>query len=165
MLNPFEQVGDVQQNAFSKAKDRAAERRLAKLVVTSEREAPMVASPQEKQQQERQKLLRQFNKAMTARRKALLEGKYREEVSGLVQLLDTLDMAGASGLLSYLAKCLWFQHCDYGTRFDILSIIDIAIVRHRVRAGQPPFDDSLPGEPPTAFQIARHHMTGVGALS
>ena len=163
MSNPFEAVADRQQNAFSKAKDRAAERRLAKLVVQSERDAPMVASPQEKEQQERQQLLRQFNKAMTDRRKTLLQGKYRDEVGGLFQLLDTLNMHSAPGLMSYLAKCRWFQHCDYGTRFDILSIIDIAIVRHRVRSGLAPFDDSIDPEPPTAFQIIRREMTGVGA--
>lgn len=165
MLNPFEQVADAQQNAFSKAKDRAAERRLAKLVVQSEADAPMVASPQEKEQQERQQLLRQFNKAMTDRRRTLLEGKYRDEIKGLLQLLDSLEPSSAPGLMSYLAKCQWFQHCDYGTRFDILSVIDLAIVRFRVRAGQPPFDDSIDPDPPTAFQIIRHHMTGVGAAS
>jgi hypothetical protein len=154
-------VADAQQNAYSKARDR----RMAKLVVKSQADAPMVASPQEKEQQERQQLLRQFNKAMTDRRRTLLEGKYRDEVRGLVQFLDTLDMNSAPGLMSYLAKCQWFQHCDYGTRFDILSVIDLAIVRFRVRSGQPPFDDSIDPEPPTAFQVIRHHMTGVGAAS
>jgi hypothetical protein len=159
-MNPFEALADTQQNAYSKARDRAAEKRLAKLVVKSDADAPMVASAADKERFEQQQLLRRFNKAMTARRLDLLKGEHGAQVKGLLQLLDSLTEGSAPALMSYLAKCQWFVNADYGTRHDILSVIDAEIMRFRVREGLPPFDDGLPGEPATAFCVIRHHLTG-----
>ena len=156
-MNPFEVVADQQQNAYSKARDRAAEKRLAKLVVKSEADAPMVAN---KEHFEKQALLRHFNKAMTQRRLDLLNGPHGREIKGLLQLLDSLTASSPPALMSYLAKCQWFVGADYSTRHDILWVIDTAIMRFRVREGLSPFDDGLPGEAPTVFRIARHHLTG-----
>lgn len=159
-MNPFEAVADQQQNAYSKARDRAAEKRLAKLVVKSEADAPMVASPADKERFEKQALLRHFNKAMTQRRLDLLNGPHGREVKGLLQLLDSLTASSPPALMSYLAKCQWFVGADYSTRHDILWVIDTAITRFRVREGLSPFDDGVPGEAPTVFRIVRHHLTG-----
>lgn len=152
--NPFLSVADQQQNAWSKARDR----RMAKLVVKSEAEAPMVASPSDRAVQERSALLRQYNKALTQRRHDLLNGQHGAAVRDLLQIMDTLTPSSAPGLMSYLAKCNWFLHAERATRQDILSLIDIGICRHRVREGLAPFDDSLPGEPATAFEIIRSNM-------
>jgi len=157
-MNAFTQLADQQQNAYSKARDRATEKRLAKLVVNSERDAPMVASPTDKAAHERQQLLRMFNKAMTQRRLDLLNGPLAEQVKGLLQILDSLEASSVPALTSYLAKCQWFLHAERPARMDILSIISMAIARHRVRNGLAPFDDSLPGEQPTAFEIIRSNM-------
>jgi len=159
-MNPFEQIADQQQNAYSKARDRAAERRLAKLVVKSEADAPMVASAADKERFEKQELLKRFNKAMTARRKALLGGRWGHEVKGLFQILDSLTPSSPPALMSYLAKCQWFVNADYSTRHDILWVIDTAIMTFRIREGLSPFDDGLFDEPPTVFRICRHHLTG-----
>lgn len=161
-LNPFEQIAEQQQNAASKAKDRAAERRLAKLVVKSESEAPMVATPAQKEQWERQQLLKGYNKAMTQRRLDLINGKYGPEVKGLLQILDSLTETSAPALMSYLAKCQWFLHADYTTRLDVLSVVHTYVIRFRIRAGMSPLDDPLWDEPPNAFLIIRKEMTGVG---
>jgi hypothetical protein len=152
--NPFLSVADAQQNAWSKARDR----RMAKLVIKSEAEAPMVASPSDRAVQERSALLRQYNKALTQRRHDLLNGKHGTQIKELLGLMDTLTPSSAPGLMSYLAKCNWFLHAERSTRQDILSLIDIGICRHRVREGLAPFDDSLPGEQPTAFEIIRSNM-------
>jgi hypothetical protein len=157
-MNPFEALADVQQNGASKARDRAAERRLAKLVVKSEADAPMVASPSEKAAYERSRQLRHYNKMLTQRRLDLLNGPQGVQIKGLLQLMDTLSPSSAPALMSFLAGCNWFLGCDRGTRQDILSLISIGIARHRVRNGLPPFDDSLIGEPPTAFEIIRSNF-------
>lgn len=159
-MNPFEALADTQQNAYSKARDRAAEKRLSKLVVKSDSDAPMVASAADKERYEQQQLLKRFNKAMTQRRLDLVNGPHGAEVKGLLQILDSLTPSSPPALMSYLAKCQWFVNADYGTRHDILWVIDTAIMKFRIRQGLPPFDDGLPGEPPTAFRIARHHLTG-----
>lgn len=157
-MNAFLSIADLQQNAFSKAKDRSAEKRLAKLVVQSERDAPMVASPADKASYERSQLLRHYNKAMTRRRAELLSGPHGEQIKGLLQILDSLTDSSVGALTSYLAKCQWFLNADWNTRLDILSIINTAIMRFRVRQGLPPIDDPLPGEAPNFFLIARQNM-------
>jgi hypothetical protein len=159
-MNPFEALADTQQNAYSKARDRASERRLAKLVVKSEADAPMVASPADKERFEKQELLKRFNKAMTARRLDLLNGPHSKDIKGLFQILDSLTPSSPPALMSYLAKCQWFVNADYSTRHDILWVIDTEIMRFRIRQGLSPFDDGLPDEPPTVFCIVRHHLTG-----
>ena len=40
----------------------------------------------------------------------------------------------------------------------MLSAIDQAIARLRVRNGYPPIDDSLPGEDPTVFEVIRAEL-------
>lgn len=160
MSNAFLALADQQQNSASKARDRAAEKRRANLVVKSEADAPMVAGAADKERFEKQALLKSYNKAMTARRLALLSGPHGAQVKGLFQILDSLTPSSPPALMSYLAKCQWFVSADYGTRYDILSIIDARIMRFRVREGLAPFDDGLPDEPPTAFCIIRHHLTG-----
>lgn len=157
MLNAFEQVAEVQQNAFSKAQDRAREKRLAKLVIQSERDAPMVASAADKQAFENQQLLKRYRAALALRRQELLEGPHGQEVQALLQLLDSLSATSASALVSYVVKARWLKEADYNTRLDVLSIVGTAIARFRVRQGLPPFDDSLPfmDEPPTAFEQVR----------
>lgn len=160
MLNAFEAVADHQMVHPAKVRDRARDKRLAKLVVQSDREGPMVASPSDKKMFEQQKLLAGYRRFLTERRQALLNGKYRSEVAELLKILDTLAVVSAPGLLSFLAKCQWFLHADRDTRRDILSLISVGICRHRVQQGLPPFDDSLPhgDEQPTAFEIIRSNM-------
>lgn len=161
-LNAFEQLANMQQTAASKAKDRATERRIAKLVVKSDRDAPMIASASEKEAWEKQQLLKAFNKAMTQRRLDLINGKYGDEVKGLLQILDSLTETSAPALMSYLAKCQWFLHADYETRMNTLSVIHDFIIRFRIRSGLSPFDDPIWDEPPNAYLIIRKEMTGVG---
>lgn len=153
MSNPFLATADHQQNAYSKAKDR----RLANLVVKSEADAPMVASPADKAMFARSQQLRQYNKALTQRRLNLLAGPHGDQVRELLSIMDSLTPSSAPGLMSFLARFNWFLQADRNTRLDILSLISIGIARHRVREGLAPFDDSIPfnNEPPTAFEVIR----------
>lgn len=156
--NPFEQIADAQMASAVKARHRATEKRLAKLVIKSDADAPMVVSPAEKQMFEQSKLLRLYNKDLTQRRLDLLNGPHGNQVKELLQIMDSLAPSSAPGLLSFLARCNWFLQAERGVRQNILSLISIGIMRHRVREGLAPFDDSLPGEEPTAFEIIRTNM-------
>lgn len=158
-MNAFEQIADLQQNAFSKARDRAKERRLAKLVVKSEADAPMVASPSDKATWEASQLMRRYR---ALRRKRATELRAVPAFAELFSLLDDLDGSSPQALIAWIDKALWLQDADYNTRHDALSFISEAIASHRVRSGLAPFDDSLWGEPPTAFQVIRKTLTGVG---
>lgn len=164
-MNAFLATAERQQNAASKARDRGLERRMAKLVVKSEADAPMVASAADKQMFENSVLLRRYRAAMAQRRSDLLEGPHGREVKALLLLLDNLTASSAGALVSYVLKANWLRQADQNTRLDVLSIVGTAIARFRVRQGLPPFDDSLPfsDEPPTAFEQIRKLLTGVGA--
>jgi len=164
-VNAFLQIADNQQNAHSKARDRGVERRMAKLVVKSEAEAPMVASASDKQMFEKSALLKQYRHHVRVRREDLLAGPHGQEVRALLQLLESLSASSAPALVQYVMKARWLREADYNTRLDVLSLVGTAIARFRVRNGLPPFDDSIPymDEAPTAFQVIRKLLTGVGA--
>lgn len=165
MSNAFLALADSQQNAASKARDRGVERRMAKLVVKSEADAPMVASAADKQMFENSILLKRYRASLRERRQDLENGPYGREIRALLQLLDSLTATSAPALIEYVTKANWLLDADKGTRLDVLSIISTAIARLRVRNGLAPFDDSIPfsEEPPTAFQVIRKLLTGVGA--
>lgn len=162
MSNPFLQIADAQQNAASKARDRGRERRLAKLVVTSEADAPMVASPADKQMFEQSQQMKRYRAALRQRRDDLLAGPHGQEVKSLLQMLDSLSGSSAPALVQYVMKARWVRDADYNTRHDVLALVGTAIARFRVRNGLAPFDDSLWDEPPTAFEQIRYLLTGVG---
>lgn len=163
-MNAFLTLADNQQNAASKARDRGRERRLEKLVVKSEADAPMVASASDKQMFENSVLLKNYRRHLKIRREDLLTGPHGREVGALLQLLESLSASSAPALVQYVMKAQWLIDADYNTRLDVLSLVGTAISRFRVRQGLPPFDDSIPhmDEPPTAFQMVRKLLTGVG---
>lgn len=165
VTNAFLQIADAQQNAYSKSRDRAAARRLEKLVVKSEADAPMVAKAADKQAFENSQLLKRYRAALRQRRDDLLTGPHGKEVKSLIQLLENLTASSAGALITFITQARWLREADYHTRHDVLSIVGAEISRFRVRQGLPPFDDSIPftDEPPTAFQIIRKLITGVGS--
>lgn len=164
-MNAFLQVADSQQNAASKARDRGRERRLDKLVVKSEADAPMVASAADKQMFENSQLLKNYRRHLRVRREDLLAGPHGREVGALLQLLESISASSAGALVIYIERAGWLQQADADTKHGVLSLVGTAIARHRVRNGLSPFDDSVPytDEPPTAFQKIRKLITGVGA--
>jgi hypothetical protein len=163
-VNAFLSLADAQQTAASKRAEAGRERRLAKLVVKSERDAPMVASPAERAQFEKQQLNKQYTAAMTARKIALLTGRWAPQVQALVTLLDHMTLESASNLIGYVKDSPWLKKADRHERADILWLIDTAIVRLRVRNGLAPFDDGLFDEEPAAFIIIRNHLLALDAV-
>lgn len=161
--NPFEAVANAQLTAAAKSRHRAADKRMANLVVTSERDAPMVASPADKAMFEASAQFREYQRYLRNRKAELLSGPYSAQIAELVAMLKTLEPNRAEALVDWVEHADWLQQADYSTRHNVLAIIADAIETWRIRHGLAPFDDSLPGEPPTAFEQIRFMLTGVGS--
>ena len=79
-----------------------------------------------------------------------LDGPHGSLVEGLMKQLRRLDDPRA--LLAFVMARNWTA-VDYETRLTCMHEVGQAIVRHRVRAGLPPFDDLTPV--PNVFQRVR----------
>jgi hypothetical protein len=144
-MNPFTQFGD----SFLPRRGRTTR------VVQRESQAPQVLRGAEKEIAENNALLRRYLRHKMTELKMLLDGECGSEVRELRSLLRELTPASGPRLLQFLEDHGWFQNLDRGARYAILDLIDAAIIRTRIRNGLPPMDDSLPGEPPTIFELCR----------
>jgi hypothetical protein len=73
----------------------------------------------------------------------------------LVDFLRTMtELRSASTLLAWVRAQDW-QRIDNEVRLIALHEINAATARLRERQGLAPFEDALPGQPLTLFQIAR----------
>ena len=79
----------------------------------------------------------------------------------LMKMLKNLTMESSGDLVDYIERADWLINADAHSRITILSYIDNAIIRLRIRHGLSPFDDALDDEDLTAFQIIRKILTGV----
>lgn len=163
MLNAFEALADQQLTANSKARHRAVEKRMANLIAKSEADAPMVASPADKAMFEATVQFRNYRNYLKKREIELLSGPYSAQLAELVLMLKAMGDGTAPALVDWVEHADWLQQADYNTRYNTLALIGDAIAVHRVRSGLAPFDDSIMGEPPTAFEQIRYMLTGVGA--
>lgn len=158
MSNPFEALAEVQQTAASKAKDRAAEKRRARAIATSDADAPMMPTAQEKARQEKQILAKQWKRWRREQSDIILEGPHAKDYRGLLILVNSLTPESAPALVRYIQHCEWLRRADRSISRTALTVIDDAITLLRVRHGLHPFDDSIPGETPTAFEIIRAEL-------
>jgi len=80
----------------------------------------------------------------------------------LMKMLKNLTIESSDNLVDYIESADWLIQADAHSRITILSYIDNAIIRLRIRHGLAPFDDALPGEEDlTVFQIIRKILTGI----
>src|SRR5258708_1521695 len=135
--NAFEQYAD---KAIGQAAIRAAEKR-----------ATSKAARQALAQQQR------WNQCRHDRQVALLAGPYAGAPKALVGCLAEITLPDGKRLVTTIEQGPWRQ-ADRDTRFEILGLVDIAIVRLREQHRLPPFDDALPGQPPSIFQIIREYL-------
>jgi hypothetical protein len=87
----------------------------------------------------------------------LMAGPYGEAARELRGFLADMTMGDAAALVAAVENGPWRQ-ADADVRFEVLRLVDHAIVRLRETNSLPPFDDALPGEPPTAFEIIREAL-------
>ena len=138
--NAFLDFADKQTPAPVKARMRAAEKR--------------AATAAEKKLAEREQLHRLWKDYRAERLGELLKGPYAKAVHELLVFLGTTMPADETALIALVKRGPW-RTANADTRFEVLSLVDAALTSQRERAGLPPFDDALPGEPPTAFGIIR----------
>jgi hypothetical protein len=132
-MNVFEGLAERQISAPRKARARAAEKRQQAL---RERDWQIIA-------------WRRWRKKGV---EILLAGPYGETARGLIEFLGAMRLDAGPELIKRVGP--WVD-ADADTRFLVLSLIGGAIAALRERSGLAPFDDALPGEPPTAFEIVR----------
>jgi hypothetical protein len=137
MTNPFFDFAEKQTPAPVKARIRAAEKR--------------TATAAEKKLAEREQTHRLWKKHRAERVGELLKGPYAKATHELLVLADE------AALLALVKRGLW-RAADSDTCFEILSLIDAALTTKREAAGLPPFDDALPGAPPTTFLTGRRML-------
>ena len=126
--------------AAIKARQRAAEKRRA--------------TAAEKALAERDDLFHLWKLHRQERLEALLAGPHGAAARELVGFLQAMTLDDGDRLVELVRATGW-AHVDVDTKFEVLSLIDIAICAVRERAKLPPIDDALPGEAPTTFIIIR----------
>jgi hypothetical protein len=107
--------------------------------------------------QERDQLCRLWQKWHQERVDALLAGPCGDAARVLIRFLETITLEQGSELIALVRNAYWSE-ADSNTRFLILGLIDSRIAQLREQHGLAPFDDALPDEPPTVFQIVREVM-------
>jgi hypothetical protein len=84
-----------------------------------------------------------------------LAGPHGHIVKAVTDFLQhRMSLKSAPELLALLRRQDW-RLVDADTRLTVLHEINIASARLRERNGLSPFSDSLPGEQPTLFELAR----------
>jgi len=159
-VNPFEQLAEQQMVAATKAKHRANEKRAAKReakVVMSDADAPMKLSELEQQQADQSKQFRLYRQHKRAERMVVFERR-AAEWSALSKVLRALTIDNAETLLDFVDNSAWLHEADHHTRQVVLGVISNELIRVRRENGYSPMDDSLPGEPPTVFEIIRQKL-------
>lgn len=157
-MNAFEALADQQATQATKRKWKRAEVK----VVKSDADAPMVPTAQEREQREKQQLLREWIKWRREESDEMLEGPNGSEYRALLVLLSSLAPSSANALTSYVYRCTWVKKLAHKEKMIVLRAISDSIIRLRQSMGLAPFDDALPGEEPTAFELIRDYVLDLG---
>jgi hypothetical protein len=147
MSNPFEDLADHGMTAPVKAKIRAAEKRAA-----------MKPTAQEQESIDKRRLLRTHSRWRRRQIKEHLARPYWVEFRELAAFLRKMTINDADRLVDFVKRATWLKSGPYAARFCALMLVGDTIARLRIRNGLPPFDDSLPGEEPTAFEKIRDEL-------
>jgi hypothetical protein len=139
-MNAFLEFAERQTPAAVKARQRAAEKRRAKAA--------------EKALAERDDLLRLWKRWRRERLDELLAGPHGTAARELVAFLQAMTLDDGTRLVEFIRTAGW-ERVDADTKFEILSLINTAIMALRERAGLTPIDDALPHEESTTFLIIR----------
>jgi hypothetical protein len=124
-------------------------------VVRTEASAPMKPTAMEQEQRDNTAQFQRYKRAVHAQSTALMESEHGENYRILLSLLRRLTLQSAHELVNYIQSAEWITRCDVDQKFVVLSMIDMAIIRTRIRAGLSEFDDALPGQPDNLFLIIR----------
>jgi hypothetical protein len=136
-MNPFEVYGDRQIPHPRKARLRAAEKRLLKV------------------HEEKQELSKAYRKYRAEKHEKLVTGPYKAAAGELIGFLESMDLESGTDLIVLVERGPW-RNADRDTQYEILNLVNRAIVKLRERNGLCPFDDALESDASlTVFQIIR----------
>jgi hypothetical protein len=107
--------------------------------------------------EERSELFRRWQTWHRQQVEELRAGPYAGAVQELAGFLEGMCLTSGGDLIELVRRGPW-RDVDPDTRFQVLRLIDAALMQLRERHDLPPFDDALPGEAPTVFQIIREEL-------
>jgi len=146
MNNPFEALADRQLAAPVKARIRASEKRAATVKPTAQEQKQLDVSRQVR-------LYRRWKRGQIRE----FAQRNPQVFSDLRRLLRHQTLHNTELLLRF-SRCHLRQLKSFHDRSIALGMIGTAIARLRIRNGLPPFDDSLPDELPTVFEVIRTEL-------
>lgn len=124
-----------------------------------EQDAPMMLTAAEKRQRDQERMLRSHKRWYREQYREQLMGPHGAHWRSLARVLRSLTIDNSRELIEHVRCSPLRSAIDRDTRYLALALISKAIVRLRTRNGYPPFDDALPGEEPTAYEIIRDLLT------
>jgi hypothetical protein len=143
-MNPFLAFAEKQTSPAAKVRQLAAERRR---LTAAEKAATKALA-------EREDLFRLYKKQRRQRLDELLAGPHRAAAQELIAFLKTMLLEDEARLIEVVHAAGWVR-ADINTKFEVLSLVDAALVGLRERDGLPPFSDPLPHQTPSAFLVIR----------
>lgn len=149
MTNPFEDLASSASRP-TRIKMEAAARRAAR--------QPMVPTPREKEQYDRQKQMLRFLKWKKEIRQGLIDGTYGPEIVQLLRLLRTIPDSDV--LVRFVKRTYWLRHADQKVKDNVLGYILDCMARWNVRHGLAPFNDSTPWQPDNTSVIVMKLLRG-----
>ena len=110
---------------------------------------------------ERKQLLSAYKRAKKAElRKLEADPVYGEKLKRFIDTLNHFGIEHGDRFCTYVkSECRkWLAAAPEDIRFAALQACDEQIQKIRMQNGLPPFDDSLPGEEPTVFDVCKQAM-------
>jgi hypothetical protein len=160
--NPFEALAAEQMVEATKRKLEASRKRAEKrLVVQSEKDAPMKLGPMEQKLENSSKQMRHYRSWQKSEFDALAKHPvYFSRWNEFTHRVLELTPDNGDEFAVYIDKAAWLHNAEYGIRRLALSFIANRLKRIREEQGLAPFDDSLPfsDEEPTLFETIRTQL-------
>lgn len=125
-------------------------------VVRSDADAPMKPTAMEKAQRDKSAQMRSYNGFWAEQRRLMWKGHYTHGTM-LMKCLRSMTIDDGDALID-LVKRHRFGNDEEYARQVYLRVIGDRLAQLRVQNGLPPYDDSLPGEDPTVFEIIRAEL-------
>ena len=126
-------------------------------VVKSDTDAPMKATALEKAERDRSVQMRLYREHRREELEMARHGRFGIDIHRLEKFLRGMSIDDGDALID-LVKISRLPNADLFTRLTTLRLVGDAIERLRIQNGLPPYDDSLPGEDPTVFEIIRAEL-------
>jgi hypothetical protein len=149
-MNYFEALAQQQMTNAAKRRHEAAEKRAAAKAMK-----PTAAEQDQIDKNTQLKLWRRFHREEI---QAVINGPYRDQWRELLRVVKAMTLENPGEITTYVQGAQWLREADLQTRRVVLSMIARAMIQLREINGYAPFDDSLPGEEPTAFEIIRNEL-------